>query len=531
MTDDADIWHKPVSWWLGGTLKSGLQSIIAHTLGNFLDKRELQSRYPDEVLTKSSAHEVLVDYVADTGDGFTATYSVFSQFNPTNMGHSDILVMGGDQVYPTPSAKAYAERFVAPLRSAVPKPFLEHVQELVDQGEIDAARSLLHHDQGDQPWLGHQRQLLATALNLANRAQLIAELELEEPDSQTNAGTVEADGVGAETTSLPLDPPWLLAIPGNHDWYDGLTAFDRVFMQPGESIGAFQTRQHRSYWAVDVEVDGKRWWLWGIDLSLDSYVDRAQLEYFHQCGAAPGEPVVMFVAAPLWTYAKHRVEHLYQFERSAIYERGLRLAMVIAGDRHYYMRREAVQEDANGGRRADAPPRITAGLGGSFGQPPHLEKVTPPLWSGGPNMSAAPRHELTYRAAKLQPRDLGRSRGTVTPRSFPSEPESRRSSGLRKSLSAWGRWNRGFTLLPLILGLLTAALVIQTSEFSTWKPVPTPNRSACSCRRELSDGSVFPKQDSPSPFPRCKSIAGPFPLPRAGLSRETDQGYEGLSRL
>ena len=42
--------------------------------------------------------------------------------------------------------------------------------------------------------------------------------------------------------------PHLFAIPGNHDWYDGLTSFTRLFTQRSW-IGAWKTRQRRSYFA------------------------------------------------------------------------------------------------------------------------------------------------------------------------------------------------------------------------------------------------------------------------------------------
>src|SRR5688572_5324775 len=50
----------------------------------------------------------------------------------------------------------------------------------------------------------------------------------------------------------------LFAIPGNHDWYDGLNAFDGLFCSSrdrlsegrGNVIGGWQCQQHRSYWAI-----------------------------------------------------------------------------------------------------------------------------------------------------------------------------------------------------------------------------------------------------------------------------------------
>jgi len=70
----------------------------------------------------------------------------------------------------------------------------------------------------------------------------------------------------------------VLAIPGNHDWYDGLTGFLQVFCGK-HWIGGWQTVQRRSYFACKLP---QRWWLWGIDIQFDTYIDQPQLEYFRQ---------------------------------------------------------------------------------------------------------------------------------------------------------------------------------------------------------------------------------------------------------
>ena len=72
--------------------------------------------------------------------------------------------------------------------------------------------------------------------------------------------------------------PSMLAIPGNHDWYDGLTGFMRVFGQQAW-IGGRQTVQTRSYFAAALPG---RWWLWGIDIQSDAYLDSAQIRYFQR---------------------------------------------------------------------------------------------------------------------------------------------------------------------------------------------------------------------------------------------------------
>jgi hypothetical protein len=57
--------------------------------------------------------------------------------------------------------------------------------------------------------------------------------------------------VGPFRSVLPWTwrPRWLFAIPGNHDWYDGLASFVKQFCQ-GRWIGGWKTAQTRSYFAL-----------------------------------------------------------------------------------------------------------------------------------------------------------------------------------------------------------------------------------------------------------------------------------------
>jgi hypothetical protein len=68
---------------------------------------------------------------------------------------------------------------------------------------------------------------------------------------------------GPYEAALPWAPPGerprMFAVPGNHDWYDGLTSYMRLFCQQ-RWIGGWQTRQTRSYFALKLP---QRWWLLG----------------------------------------------------------------------------------------------------------------------------------------------------------------------------------------------------------------------------------------------------------------------------
>jgi hypothetical protein len=164
--------------------------------------------------------------------------------------------------------------------------------------------------------------------------------------------------------SDPGHEPDMYATPGNHDWYDGLVSFLRLFCTPGW-IGGWRTRQRRSYFALKLPND---WWIWAIDIQLDTYIDDVQLQYFCDQMIGAGDKIILLTAKPSWIAAvPGRVEpptwkFLNYFEERMVRDRGARLVLTITGDRHHYARYEP-----DGGEGAgDAPTRITAGGGGAY---------------------------------------------------------------------------------------------------------------------------------------------------------------------
>jgi len=153
--------------------------------------------------------------------------------------------------------------------------------------------------------------------------------------------------------------PHLYAIPGNHDWYDGLTSFTRLFCQQ-RWIGGWQTRQSRSYFAIKLPHN---WWLWGVDVQLESDIDGPQKAYFHRRAKAmrPGDRVILCTPEPSWVYAElgdHKAHRNLQYlEENVIQENDATLEVVVAGDLHHYCRYQQV----DGERQF-----ITAGGGGAF---------------------------------------------------------------------------------------------------------------------------------------------------------------------
>ncbi len=173
--------------------------------------------------------------------------------------------------------------------------------------------------------------------------------------------------LGPYRSALPCAdyPPELFAIPGSHDWYDGLVNFTSIFCRQ-RPIGGWQTRQPRSYFALALPGG---WWLWGIDIQFGSYLDEAQLEYF--AGVArerlhAGDRVVVCMAKEVdsgrsdaETHSDRDVDYL---ERELIAPSGARLVVFLKSGKHHYAR----YEEEDGPRQ-----HITAGGGGAFLHPTH----------------------------------------------------------------------------------------------------------------------------------------------------------------
>jgi hypothetical protein len=136
------------------------------------------------------------------------------------------------------------------------------------------------------------------------------------------------------------DGPTIYALPGNHDWYDGLTAFLRLFTRMRGKIGGWRTHQGRSYFAIELP---HRWWLFAIDAQLDAYIDDPQLRYFQQAAKLlrPGDRVILCPPNPTWVEAVHD-PHAYDtvdyFVRTIIAPTGAQVKLMISGDMHHYAR-------------------------------------------------------------------------------------------------------------------------------------------------------------------------------------------------
>lgn len=286
-------WYDP-----GQLLQTASQVVVSTTLGQNADFRLVEAlAHPQSTIYDYSQQaEIWIDYVADLGDGWDSTYTVAYYLSQkelrlktsagpeASLPRAQILVFGGDEVYPTASRAAYDQKLIQPYQMAL--------------------------------------------------------------------------------RNSPQSPPELFAIPGNHDWYDSLVSFTRLFCN-NRWIGGWKTRQDRSYFALRLP---RGWWLLGTDVQLNHDIDAPQVKYFRDVAQQmqPGDRVILCNAEPHWIYAQiyggidpDATENNLQYLEEKILPKNV--AVFIAGDLHHYRRHEGPGKTQ----------KITAGGGGAFLHPTH----------------------------------------------------------------------------------------------------------------------------------------------------------------
>jgi hypothetical protein len=355
--------QKPVRWLSPRTLlDTSMRFGLARVFGGYVDKREIIGNRAQPVYDHSGAEELWIDYVADIGDGFNATYSIAylmaqdelevpdGDGGALRLPRGSVLVMGGDEVYPAGDWLEYEQRMKGPYEAA-----------------------------------------------------------------------------------NPGNPVALYAIPGNHDWFDGLTAFARQFTE-GRTIGGYRTFQKRSYFALNLP---HRWWLFALDAQFDTHLDQNQIEYFQRAAQQmrPGDQVILCVAQPTWLWTEDdprsfdRIDH---FIRDVIATRGGRVPLILTGDRHHY----AHYSEVDGVRHL-----IGAGGGGAYLSPTHTlpESITAPKRS-------VPEPDAPEREYRLT-------------QTYPSKAKS-----LSYAFGIFARlpWlNKGFVALMAVIGLISTVSIME----------------------------------------------------------------------
>lgn len=416
--------------------------VQASVFARFADKREAMASSPREFYRLppfADRSDVWVDYVSDTGDGFDATFATAccvagvpglsvrtgpaaeeAVSFPGRPAQADLLVLGGDEVYPVASAPAYEERLNEVLRSA------------------------------------------------------------------------------GRLADMRPSPP-LVALPGNHDWYDGLAAFRRNFCESWvlrghgfapagrlaatdlpasaarDDVGGWGAFQSRSYFAVQLSP---RWWLWGVDSQLNAPIDAEQLAYFHDARRLLGDAdIVLCTAAPSWLEASGERVYaaladtpfytlLWFIDRVLGPDRG-RIKMVLTGDEHHYARYspEPAAVAVAAPQPAAAPPPAAESRSLTSSTPPNDTPFAPELVTcgGGGAFLASTHHLPDTLTPAWQPWPTGSgSTGRYRLRTcYPSRERSQKLIAFPRFLAAG--WRNGWSL-PLALGavdfVLAAALLL-----------------------------------------------------------------------
>jgi hypothetical protein len=319
---------------------------------------------------------VWFDFVADLGDGFDATYAIASllaQETLTVGGHvlprGQLLVMGGDEVYPRAAPETYQKQLRDPYDWAFPDP---------------------------------------------------------------NPGLLRG-------------PP-VYAIPGNHDWYDGLVLFLALFSRREHlHLGGWRTHQRRSYFALQLT---ETWWIWAMDAQLGDDVDQPQKDYFIAIAKQmdPGSRIILCGPEPGWLYTgKKGSKSLGVIDYVACLadnrRRGLTVPLVLSGDTHHYSRYES--DDG-------VTQFITSGGGGAFLHPTHQVEPTVDL--------NRPKENIQWMNGRVKKLILGQSvEDKVTKEAiYPSRAES---LSMLKGNVWFVLYNPGFALvlgvIYWLLGMVT----------------------------------------------------------------------------
>jgi len=339
--------------------------------------------------TPDAEGAVWIDYVADLGDGFDATYAMGCLlaretlvFDGKDLPRGQLLVMGGDEVYPHASAEAYHDKLLTPYRWAFPDPH----------------------------------------------------------------------------PGLMKGPP-VYALPGNHDWYDGLVLFLALFSRREHlHLGGWRTHQRRSYFALQLTP---HWWIWGMDSQLDDDMDQPQKDYF--VAIAKGMPehsnIILCGPEPGWLYTRvvgngsfKIMDYLAWIAMQHC--NGVRIPLVISGDTHHYSRYEG--DDG-------MTQFVTSGGGGAFLHPTHQLAQTVDVYR--------PADDITWMTSAVKQLTLGSwktKEGVAQEACYPSRTES--MAMLRGSLR-FPAYNPGF---GLVLGAVYWLLGLLGSYFpwDVWYAAP-----------------------------------------------------------
>jgi hypothetical protein len=407
---DAAVQQKMVRWYSPKQLlRTSSEVLISSILGRHADRRSIEAsnrppKYfdftsalqapPTQAPTKDDEKFTLapksfplapqqgtlwIDYVSDLGDGWNSTYAVAYQLaqesftvklpegNTETLCRGNILIFGGDEVYPTAERTEYENRLVTPYKLALP--------------------------------------------------------------------------------TKPTNPPFLFALPGNHDWYDSLSSFIEFFGDFERSDfadGRWRVPQNRSYFALKLP---QGWWILGVDVQLQSDLDHWQFKYFKHVVQMmqPGDRVILCCAEPYWMY-----NNMFKAARKKYEKSNLKQLVDLIDPKNVL---NARKETASG-NAPDKERHIALFLAGDlhhYFRVLNHERTELSITAGGGGAFLHPTHGLVNRAFKTKP----------------FQPNRYQTKGYPSPRQSWwlGLWNLLFLRYNFSFGWITAVLYLLFSWF------------------------------------------------------------------
>lgn len=149
------------------------------------------------------------------------------------------------------------------------------------------------------------------------------------------------------------------AIPGNHDWFDGLNTFTRLICQR-DWLGGWRLPQRSSHFALELP---RGWWLFGVDVALEDDVNSEQFAFFERVARTrmrPDDAVILLTHTPRWVLDVYETRQKSEEKLQHLMSTALRgrVALRLAGDVHNYMRHSLASPTGTSGVTAtkDADP-------------------------------------------------------------------------------------------------------------------------------------------------------------------------------
>lgn len=254
---------KPVAWLLGRDLIASLQGTLLYTaFGSKLDPREWMKAEPVSFEDKDGKGEFWFDYIADSGDGMKATYSI-AYLSLSNL---------------------YVQNLLTEMPSGKNKVEVNRKKEKEFEVELPRGKFLVVG--------GDTSYHLSDYATLGSRFYHPFRWAFEDLWRK-----LDEENRTTELESLKFRRP-IFGIPGNHDYYDQLDGFRRQFLRPTKPeedgsyeknlpddedttvpqlmLPGFERLQNASYVGLQLPFG---WWFWGLDTEV-GLIDEHQQNFF-----------------------------------------------------------------------------------------------------------------------------------------------------------------------------------------------------------------------------------------------------------